>query len=871
MDLRQEAQFLAQMTFATQLGAFSSTNTRDLSKAWGIEPPENVQVINFQNQASSISFWKKAPDVPHHKYMECHVGEFDKHQIPMALLAQERDNFVQKKMQSFLRNMRNKKKSDKYTDEENEKFEYLQHTLLLSSRQRYIRDNFYNSFQIFASGKILKPNDLKQIFRLPTLTQMERKKGYVIRGISYNDFLWPKGKDFTPATPFSVLPRHIIRNREKEKSEIDLNASVPVVLSILSESASIIVAQQSFKFFNEMRNKFHSKRLVKHHLENLMMSKEAQRENEEILIDKETIEDDLEFFHKYWPAPTFNHPLRIVAQPSILQNVELHSHQIKGLSWLIHMYDNHMNALLADEVGLGKTLQIISFFAYLKEARHINGPHLVVVPNAVMVTWRTEFEKYLPSAKFVFYHSKAKSRHNFFNEVVARTDFDILLTTYSILFQDQDKLGQITWRTAVFDEGHKLKNPKAQIFKAVEDTIFSDFRIIVTATPYQNKLEELWAILSLIRPSYFGNLDKFKLFFSRIEKKVVDPANHELVVHRLHEVIRPFTLRRSQDEVAVEIPGKYEVTLKVSPSELQNSIMAKGKKEGLDNNKQMYITKRLSNSPILFFPRDVFEKIDPEYLFSRTPKLQLLDVILQKLITTGHRFLIYSQWTSMMDLLEIYLNWRKIETSRIDGSVTTSERSRLIKSFVVPGSPVKGMLLSTRSSAFGLNLQAADTVILFDSDYNPFIELQASARVHRMGQTNSVVIVRLMTNDTGEEHILRIARRKFKMGQQIITAGMFNLGLPEENKINIEGEKTVEIVNPTEQQLNEILARGKQEEGILAFQPYLPPTLPDENNENYQKLDNEAVDAYIDIAVNGVTHPNPDAADPYYDEFEDVD
>ena len=885
MDAQQELQLIAQMNIAAQFGTCGSTNTRDLSKAYGIEVPKRPQTILFTNSPANLSFWKKAPEAPHHKYMKCPVSDFDNHQIPIGLLAQERDNFIQKKMQLHLRNMRTKQKKGDYTKDEEEKAEFIQHSLQLSSRQRYIRDNFYNSYQTYATGKTMKNNDLKKIFRVPPLTSMERRKAYVIRGISYNDFLWPKGKDFSPETPFSVLPRHIIRNREKEKTPIDLNQSLPVVESVLSESASIIVSQSGFKFYNEMRRKFHLQRQIKQQLEVIQHQQEDQVENAELAYINERckslVEDD-ELFHFFWPSPTFSHKMREISQPRVLQNVELHSYQLKGLSWLVQMYDHHMNALLADEVGLGKTLQLISFFAYLKENRHINGPHLVVVPNAVMVTWKTEFEKYFPSAKLVLYHAKAKHRHNFFQEVVARSDFDILLTTYSIIDKDIGLLSTITWRTAVFDEGHKLKNPKANIFSTVDKNIFSDFRIIVTATPFQNNLEELWAIYSLLRPQEFSNPEKFRLFFNAIEAKNTDEETQNLIIKRLQDVIRPFTLRRNKEEISVEIPGKYEVTIKCSPSQIQVDIMnsMKDKEYPLTKDKvsqKIYISKRVSNSPILFLPRSQLKLVDPEYVYSRSPKLQMLDVIIQRLKTTGHRFLIYSQWTSMMDILESFLHWRSIQISRIDGSVSTAERTRIIQNFVQAGSPIQGMLLSTRSSAFGLNLQSADTVILFDSDYNPFVELQASARVHRIGQTNTVIVIRLMMVGTGEESILRISRRKFRMGQQIIAAGLFNLRSTEEEKENAmhtEIEKVKEVVDPSDEELNSIIARGQEEQNLLSFtqiQKYEPT-----EKQGYHELVVMIIESYKSLIegrpkapateTGQVEHPEDEV-----DEFEDVD
>jgi SNF2 family DNA or RNA helicase len=372
------------------------------------------------------------------------------------------------------------------------------------------------------------------------------------------------------------------------------------------------------------------------------------------------------------------------------------------------------------------------------------------------------------------------------------------------------------------------------------------------------------------------------MFFRIIESKNLNEYSQNLIIKRLQEVIRPFTLRRAQEEIDVDIPGKYEVTLKCIPSELQKSIIKTSQERGHTVNQKLFISKRVSNSPVLFLQRSHLKLVDPEYMFSRTPKLQVLDAIIQKLKITGHRFLIYSQWTSMMDIIEAFLKWRGIEISRIDGSVTTSDRTRIIEEFIKPTSSVEGMILSTRSSAFGLNLQAADTVILFDSDYNPFVELQASARVHRLGQINTVVVIRLMMIGTGEESILRISRRKFHMGQQIIAAGMFNLRSTEEEKnraLLTPIEKAKEIINPSDSDLNSIIGRGEEEENLLSFsatERFIPT-----EKESFKALDELIMNSYIDLAegrtstpaalppeIAGAAVPPPEEE---IDEFEDVD
>jgi len=847
MDLRQELQLLSQMSVAAHLGTCHSTNTRDLKKAYGDEASKNAETLYFPNPKNKLSFWENMPERDHHSHIHCRIKNFKDHQISMGLLAQERDSFIQRKMQNHLRALRTQYKSKALSPHENEKYECVVHSLFLSSRQKFVRDNFYNSYVSICSGKKLKPNDLRSIVRVPTLTQMEKKKGYVIRGISYNDFLWPKGKEFTPTSPFTILPRHVIRNRQKDNPDTNIQATLPNVMGILSQSSSLAIANHAIHFYGSMRSKYHKMRQVNRYLQTRLAQIQDQTiqfalESQVGDIDSIFSSDDV--FRQYWPISKPTNQIKPCSKPNTV-SVDLYAHQYIGLSWLVHQYDNHLNALLADDTGLGKTLQIISFLAYLKERRHINGPHLIVVPNAVMVTWKTEFEKYMPSAKLIYYYAKMTQRHNYYHNVVSRCEFDVLLTTYSMLENDKDLLSTITWRVIVFDEGHKLKNSKTNIFKTVDSSFFSNFRIVVTATPFQNNISELWSLLSILSPNEFSSIDKFRHFFSLLEAKSSDEDTKNLVVTRLHELIRPFTLRRRQDEINIEIPIKCEVTLRLDPSRLQEQLL-EIKELACDVSQKIFAIKRLSNSPILFLERSRLKSINPEYVLSRSPKMQMLDKILSKLVLLGHKFLIFSQWTSMMDIIESYVLWKRIETLRIDGSVSYNERKQIISSFNQPDSTIKGLLLSTRSSSLGLNLQVADTVILFDSDYNPFVELQASARVHRLGQKNPVVVIRLLTQKTGEESILKIARKKFILGQQIINAGLFNLSETDVDKqreiMSYTNDNRV-IPNPTEEIVNDIIARGNDESGILSFAPQ-HESIEYIDNEQTQDIDEEILEIY---------------------------
>ena len=661
--------------------------------------------------------------------------------------------------------------------------------------------------------------------------------------------------------------------------DIDLKQTLPVVKSVLSASASLIISSHAFDFFSRMRQNYQISHKLAQNLAMRQIQLETNKQTEmlsEMTRNIESIADaDDDDFFQFWEPPIFTHGIRIYPQPTNLDSsVHMHKHQIEGMSWLIHLYDHHVNAILADQTGLGKTLQVISFLAFLNEYRHISGPHLVVMPNSVLEIWRNEFLKWYPAANTILYIGKRKRRRNLFENSIMRTDFDVLLTSYMVLMMDIDLLSEVSWQVIVFDEAHKLKNQKTELFSKV-NLLYSDFRILSTATPFQNDIDELWSILFLIAPEKFCSLSIFKEFFRELESRKPLDDRVERTLKRLHEIIRPYLLRRIKNDLDFDIPKKLEVTIKCSPSPLQSEIIDKAlelsKTTPFKSYQKILLSRKVSNSPILFLDKSSFARLPPVYILSRSPKLQILDRILKKLILTGHRFLIYSQWTTMMDIIQIFLRYREINFARIDGSVPDRERMRIIQNFVAPGSLKQGLLLSTRSSAFGLNLQVADTVILFDSDYNPFVELQASARVHRLGQKNVVVIIRLMMNGTGEEHILRVSRKKFILGHQIIEAGRFNLNQKKGNENDGEEDENdvSDIINeltskppeippdPPDDILDGVVARSSEELFTLQSRSS-SQTFPEE--EGFKELDEEIIEKVI---KGNIIHSSSDSDNEY--------
>jgi hypothetical protein len=450
MNAQQLAQLRAQLKVFAQLSTCASTNTRELDRASGIPLSPVVRTIQLPFPLHALATWRSCPDAPHHRHMPCSLGDVTSHQLPVALLCQERDNYIVLKMQTHLRHLRALAKASKLTKDEEERCELATHMLWMNSRQRYVRDQFYRSYVAFSSGSPLKNRDITAIVRLKPLSKAERNKCFVIRGHSYNKFLWPTGPDFIPDGPFAALPRYVIRNRQKLNPDIDLKPTLPVVTSIVSVSASVMVASHAYDFYAAVRSKYSQARRIRRDIARF----EIQRNTEaqvELLRRKLFALADKDLRSEFWSPPVFTHGIHLIPT-----NLDLHTHQVEGVSWLVHLFDHHVNAILADEVGLGKSLQVIAFLAFLKEQRRIPGPHLITMPGSVLATWKDEFAKWLPGCSTICYYGKRLSRRNLFESVIARAEFEVLLAPYSIVEKDAESLATVAWRVIVFDEGHRL-------------------------------------------------------------------------------------------------------------------------------------------------------------------------------------------------------------------------------------------------------------------------------------------------------------------------------------------------------------------------------------------------------------------------------
>lgn len=533
---------------------------------------------------------------------------------------------------------------------------------------------------------------------------------------------------------------------------------------------------------------------------------------------------------------------QVTQQASCLVGGTLKEYQIKGLQWMISLYNNNLNGILADEMGLGKTIQTISLITYLIEKKQQPGPYLVIVPLSTLTNWNNEFDKWAPSISKIVYKGPPNQRKQH-QQQIRWGQFQVLLTTYEFIIKDRPILSKIKWLHMIVDEGHRMKNQNSKLSSTITQYYTTRYRLILTGTPLQNNLVELWAMLNFVLPTIFKSSKSFDEWFNTPfantggqDKMEMNEEEQLLVIRRLHKVLRPFLLRRLKKDVEKDLPDKTERVIKCNFSALQAKLYkelvtnssiqvsdGKGGKTGMRGLSNMLMQlRKVCNHPFVF--DEVEDQMNPskisnDLLWRTAGKFELLDRILPKFKATGHRVLMFFQMTKIMNIMEDFLRLRGMHYMRLDGSTKADDRSDLLKDFNAPDSPYFCFLLSTRAGGLGLNLQTADTVIIFDSDWNPHQDLQAQDRAHRIGQKNEVRILRLITSNSVEEKILERANYKLDMDGKVIQAGKFdNRSTNEEReamlRIMLDSAEAVENMEQDEMDdddLNVIMQRNEKE------------------------------------------------------------
>ncbi|KAK6130303.1 hypothetical protein DH2020_035948 [Rehmannia glutinosa] len=450
---------------------------------------------------------------------------------------------------------------------------------------------------------------------------------------------------------------------------------------------------------------------------------------------------------------------RLVAQPSCIQG-KMRDYQLAGLNWMIRLYENGINGILADEMGLGKTLQTISLMGYLHEFRGITGPHMVVAPKSTLGNWMNEIKRFCPVLRAVKFLGNPDERRYIREELLVAGKFDVCVTSFEMAIKEKTALRRFSWRYIIIDEAHRIKNENSLLSKTMR-LYNTNYRLLITGTPLQNNLHELWALLNFLLPEIFSSAETFDEWF-----QISGENDQQEVVQQLHKVLRPFLLRRLKSDVEKGLPPKKETILKVGMSQMQ---------------KQYYRALLQKDLEVV----NAGAEPGPPYttgghLIENAGKMVLLDKLLPKLKERDSRVLIFSQMTRLLDILEDYLMFRGYYYCRIDGNTGGEDRDASIEAFNKPGSEKFVFLLSTRAGGLGINLATADVVILYDSDWNPQVDLQAQDRAHRIGQKKEVQVFRFCTEYTIEEKVIERAYKKLALDALVIQQGR----LAEQKTVN---------------------------------------------------------------------------------------
>ncbi|KAA8905988.1 chromodomain-helicase-DNA-binding protein 4 [Sphaerosporella brunnea] len=531
--------------------------------------------------------------------------------------------------------------------------------------------------------------------------------------------------------------------------------------------------------------------------------------------------------------------LELRSQPAYIKGGTLMQYQKEGMNWLYWKWYSGENAILADEMGLGKTIQVISFLSILYQEQKIY-PFLIVVPHSTVPNWKREIQTWAPDLRVVAYFGADVARsltrdYELFHEN-GDLKCHVVVTSYTTPISDSAILRRIPWQCLIVDEGQRLKNDSSLLYNELQKYKIQQ-KVLLTGTPLQNNPRELFNLLQFLEPAHMKAQDLEEEFGTLTSENVP----------KLHDLIRPFFLRRTKAQVLTHLPPMAEVIVPVSMTALQRklyksilskdvalikAILSKGDRikpgeRAKLNNLLMQLRKCVCH-PYLYSSELEDQSIGPELvqrnLVEAGSKLVLLNIMLPKLKERGHRVLMFSQFLGMLDIIEDFLNSLGFKFHRLDGSVAALQKQKRIDEFNAPGSDYFAFLLSTRAGGVGINLATADTVIILDPDFNPHQDIQALSRAHRIGQKNKVLVFHLMTRDTAEEKIIQIGKKKLSLDHLIIEKMGNGEDGEEEETINVESilsfgaqrlfadEEEARIIKYDDESVDKLLDRSQIEQ-----------------------------------------------------------
>ncbi|MFN5047147.1 DEAD/DEAH box helicase, partial [Roseateles sp.] len=458
---------------------------------------------------------------------------------------------------------------------------------------------------------------------------------------------------------------------------------------------------------------------------------------------------------------------RPVAPPEGL-GLSLRGYQLTGLAWLQYLREHKLAGILADDMGLGKTAQALAHLLLEKQAGRLTQPALAVLPTSLLFNWLAEARRIAPGLRVLLLHGP--ERHEHFPRLA---EFDLVLSTYPLLWRDIEALAAQPWHLLILDEAQTVKNAGSLAAKAVR-RLNARHRLALTGTPLENHLGELWAQFDFLMPGFLGD----ERSFFRLWRKPIEVKGESLRAQLLSARVRPFILRRRKEEVATELPPLTEVTRRVrlygQQRDLYESVRVAAdtqvrrvlQRRGFGASQITVLDALLKLRQVCCDPlllKDVEQQIKPD---TERAKLELLAEMLPELLAEGRRVLVFSQFAEMLGLIAAQLKQQELDFLLLTGATPVAQRGEIVRRFQAGACPL--MLISLKAGGVGLNLTAADTVIHVDPWWNPAVEAQASARAHRIGQDKPVFVYKLVVEGSIEERMLELQARKLALAEGVL-------------------------------------------------------------------------------------------------------
>ncbi|MCO6453115.1 MAG: DEAD/DEAH box helicase, partial [Caldilineales bacterium] len=471
--------------------------------------------------------------------------------------------------------------------------------------------------------------------------------------------------------------------------------------------------------------------------------------------------------------------LRLAEQPARLKG-ELRPYQRYGYAWLHTHRRLGLGACLADDMGLGKSVQAIAMLLHEREILgRLPRPTLLICPTSLLGNWRREFERFVPELRLFTHHGSDRPNQRNFAKVISK--YDVVVTSYTLARRDAELFQNFDWYGLILDEAQRIKNPDAQVTQAIY-RFQSEFRMVLTGTPVENHLTELWSIFNFLNRGYLGGQQNFRRRFATPIERFQSPVETE----RLHRMVRPFVLRRLKSDPSViqDLPERLEMRVYCTLSEEQAELYEKVVEEGLPRIADLHgrarrihvfnlITrlKQILNHPCQYYHETEEAALAYADLSHRSGKLDRLTEMLDEILDMQERALVFTQFAESGRLISAHLRRQlEIPVLYLHGGVPARKRQQMINSFQEDPHAPRIFVLTLGTGGLGLNLTAANHVFHYDRWWNPAVESQASDRAYRIGQTRDVQVHKFITAGTLEESIDEMLERKKGLAEAIIGA-----------------------------------------------------------------------------------------------------